>query len=508
VKRLAGKPAVWFFLGVFSFLYFLLFVPPVTPFYFPGDSSVYLMNAARMLEGQVLYKDFFQFTFPGTELFFLGLLKLFGPRLWVPDATLLILGLGLAWLILFISRKVIVGSAAFLPSLLFLVFVYWSWLDPSHHWFSTLLVMAAVALVIRERSSPRLAGAGAICGLASFFTQVKGVTALLGLAVFILWEQWQRGASWRPTLRRVMWLFTPFIGALAVPSAYFLQKAGLRRFLYCTIEFGIKYYPSEWSNNLRVYMTTAPYLGSRWYTAIPKLGVFVFIHGLLPLVFVVFLLHYRRNRAQPSKPWDSLILLNTVGLFLFMGVAPAPAATRLYAISPPALIMLVWLLSSTSRPKKALLGCLWASVLVMAAAECWTRQTQWRVYLDLSTGRCACFYRSLCGEYEWILRRTRPGDYFLRASWPDFYYLLNLRNPATVPFLTTTDYLRPEQVRETIEGLERRRVRYILWSPTLDIQDPRDRGGDHLGPLRSYLSSHYGVVKTFADGDQVWQRNE
>ena len=32
--------------------------------------------------------------------------------------------------------------------------------------------------------------------------------------------------------------------------------------------------------------------------------------------------------------------------------------------------------------------------------------------------------------------------------------------------------------------------------------------GDHLGPLRVFLRTHYQIVKTFADGDQVWERKE
>lgn len=506
MKYLLRRPGLWFFPAVFCFLYLLLFVPLATPFYLPGDSSIYLMNAERMLEGQVIYKDFFQFTFPGTELFYLELFKLFGPRLWIPNATLVVLGLGLAWLILDISTKVIPGSAAFLPALLFLAGPYWLFLDATHHWFSTLLVMAAVAFVIEDRSPWRLAGAGAMCGLASFFTQIKGSTALLGLAAFVLWEQWQKKPNRRSAVRQVVLLVSAFAGAVAIPSIYFVAKAGLRRFLYCTIEFGIKYYPSEWSNNLRVYMTNPP-LGWRWYAGIPNLAIFALIHGLLPLVFVVFLFRYRRMRTESSQPWRPLLLLNTVGLFLFLGVAGAPAATRLYAISPPALILFVWLLTCTARYRKALIGCLGASVFLIALADCRSMQAPQHLYLDLPVGRSACFHRALCNQYEWILRRTQPGDYFLGGSRPDFYFLLSLRDPAPIPFLTTTDYVRPEQVSETIDSLERHKVRYVLWTPNLDLQDPRDRGGDHLGPLREYLSAHYSVVKTFPGGDQVWQRS-
>jgi nucleoside recognition membrane protein YjiH len=74
--------------GVFCLLYLLLVVPPFAPFFLPGDVSVYLLNAARMLN-EAIYKDFFQFTTPGTELAYLALFRLFGARAWVPNAMLL-----------------------------------------------------------------------------------------------------------------------------------------------------------------------------------------------------------------------------------------------------------------------------------------------------------------------------------------------------------------------------------------------------------------------------------
>ncbi len=49
-------------------------------------------------------------------------------------------------------------------------------------------------------------------------------------------------------------------------------------------------------------------------------------------------------------------------------------------------------------------------------------------------------------------------------------------------------------------------MRYIVWSPWLDLPDTAKRSGDHLGPLRDLLRRDYRVVETFEDGDQVWQR--
>ena len=62
-----------FLLAALVFLYLSVFIPPATPIYLPGDASVYLLNAQRMLEGESIYRDFFQHTLPGTELFYLAL---------------------------------------------------------------------------------------------------------------------------------------------------------------------------------------------------------------------------------------------------------------------------------------------------------------------------------------------------------------------------------------------------------------------------------------------------
>src|SRR2546427_11542293 len=139
------RSTVWFLLAALAFLYLSLFIPPSTPIYIAYDSPIYLLNAKRMLEGESIYRDFFQFTLPGTELFYLALFKLVGPRVWIPNVTLIVLGLGLTALIMYVSRRVLTGWIAFLPALLFLTFVYWQWLDPSPHLVSTLMVIGTPA---------------------------------------------------------------------------------------------------------------------------------------------------------------------------------------------------------------------------------------------------------------------------------------------------------------------------------------------------------------------------
>src|SRR5207245_9270339 len=118
--EMRNRTLPWFLVGTTFFLFLLLFTPFRAAIFLPGDASLHLLNAQRMLRGQVIYRDFFQFTPPGTELVYLSLFRLFGPRVWIPNFMLLLLGLSLTGISIVVSRKVIRGRASFVPGLLFL----------------------------------------------------------------------------------------------------------------------------------------------------------------------------------------------------------------------------------------------------------------------------------------------------------------------------------------------------------------------------------------------------
>ena len=498
----------WFLFGAAVFLYLLLFIPTRAPVYRASDNSVYVMNAMRMLNGQLIYRDFFQFTLPGTELVFFALFKLFGVRQWIPNAVLLFLGLSLTWLSITISKKVMSAQTALLPSLLFLTFAFPNKVDASHHWFSVLAVMAAVAIVTEKRTPARLAWVGALCGLALFFTQSRGIAAVLGFAVFLLWERQRKGESWNTLLKNQVYLFAPFLCTSFGASAYFVWRASIGQFLFDAVIFGVRYHPTySDANGLKAYLFSPPDI-RHWYS-VPWLGVYVLIHILVPVTYVIFLLRYRvEARTRLTTPWDRLMLLNIVGLFLFLGVAPAPSFPRLCTVSLPALILTVWLGALPRKPEQFLTRCLWAFALMLAVVEPLSIQRRRLPILDLPAGPTALWQPGWYEKYKWLREYTKPSEFFFEGAWADVYFPLHLQNPATAPFLSATDYTRPEQVQEALKALEQHRVRFVLWSLELDV--PRDYlpAADHLGPFRDYLHTHYHVVKSFPDYDQAWERNQ
>jgi hypothetical protein len=258
--RVATNAPVWFVLGSAVFLYLSLFRLPSLPIYRLGDEAIYLENAVKMLDGQVMYKDFFQFTPPGTESVYVVLLKVFGVRMWVPKAVLIALGTGFAWLSVVISRPLMGRVSTFLPGLLFLTLPYSRALDGTHHWFSSLAVMGVLAAVLPKRTPMRLAVAGALCGLALCFTQLRGLTAGLGLSLFLLWEYRNKGERSSSLLQNEACLWVSFLLTVMTLNLYYVWKVGLARFLWCTVVFGSKYYSAWPGNNWRAFGLDLPNL--------------------------------------------------------------------------------------------------------------------------------------------------------------------------------------------------------------------------------------------------------
>ncbi len=499
---------VCFLIGSILFLYLSLFVVNVGPIYRNGDQLIYLENAVKMFEGQTMYADFFQFTPPGTEFVYFCLFKLAGVRLWIPSVVLLLLGFGLMWLSVVVAKRLMSGADVFLPGLLFLTCGYFWWLDGTHHWFSSLCVMAVLACVIENRTPARLLAAGGFCGLALCFTQLRGLIALLGLLVFLLWEYRDN----RQTAAVLMQKLTCSLGAFFLVvigfNAYFAWKAGWAHFWWCTVTFGLKYYNGWPGNTWRMLALDFPRL-HQWSHELPRVVLYLFNIGIAPLVYVVFFCCYPRlRRSHPRELSDRVMLLGLIGASLFVGISPAPGELRSVCIYLPALILMVWLFRSWGKSGRRILYALWVTALLLAVVEPVSRQTHWRAQLDLPTGRMAVLDPLTYDMHRWMLERTKPSELFFEEEVPRLYFALDLRNPTPVQFLTNTEYTRPEQVRGVIQALAAHQVRLVMISPFLNLPPYGQEWGDHLAPLRAYLDTHYQRVKTFPNGEQIWERQE
>lgn len=156
------------------------------------DELSYLANAARMLGGEVMYRDYFELNAPLTLWLTAGVFAVVGPsllaaRLLVALAVAAAAGLA-AHLVRRLGGGPVAGAVAAFALVLgaFRAFPVWN-----HHWFALAFALGAVALVLRGLERPAGRGwlaAGALAGACLMSTQSDGVAlaAALGLMLPVL----------------------------------------------------------------------------------------------------------------------------------------------------------------------------------------------------------------------------------------------------------------------------------------------------------------------------------
>ena len=299
-SKVFNTSTVLFLFAALAFLYYFLFVPPFLPTQGSSwDSLLYLAPGQRMYQGEIIYRDVFEFVTPGTALVNFLMFKLFGLRLWIPDLLAVLLGAGLAFLGVVISRKIMRPGLALLPSAVFLVSARGFLCDATHHWYSVLAAIAAVAVLLEKRTPGRIAAAGLLCGLSASFTQTRGLAVAAGFAVFLWWETRQRREGWRGLLRNEMWLLAGCFSAFLALNAYFIWEAGPARYFWCTVVYVMKYYPKLASaNTFQVISAEFPvYISLR--TFLHPFAQWLFLSAFIPLVYILFFARYWRE--SPSE---------------------------------------------------------------------------------------------------------------------------------------------------------------------------------------------------------------
>ena len=405
-----------------------------------------------------------------------------------------------------ISRRVLTGPLVVLPSIAFTSFVFVSDLDATHHWFSIVAVLAGLALLIEERTVERAAGAGLLFGVATCFTQTRGPFAFGAFVVFLVWEFKRRREPRRWLLHRLGAATATFLAPVVPLAAYYIWKVGFGLFLECTWVLPIRYYSSIPRNNMSIYMADQPDF-SGWLEG-AALAIWLFIHLLVPLVYLIFFARYLRLAKQhPEEPWDRLMLINLMGLSLFASIAFTPNWFKISSSTLPALIIFVWFLKAPGKLNKALRSLLWFAAISSAVAQPLIAQTSSSGELNTPIGRAAFNDDERYEKYRCLLQVVHPGETYFHAGDVDTYYLLDVRNSTYAAVVTPDDWTRPEQVRGIVRSLSKQHVRFVLWSAWLDWPPADKPAGDHLGPLRAYLREHYRIVKTFTDGDELWKRN-
>ncbi len=481
-------------LGAAVYLYLILFRFPCAPVLLGGDQTFCWMNGQRILFGERPYLDFFQFTPPGADLVYFAAFKLFGARMWAANTVVLLLGVALCGICFRIATQVTEPALAALASFFFVVVLYGTPLNATHHWFSVLFIALAIAVMLPRRSIARLVAAGALIGLASFCTQSHAAAAGAAIAVFLLWERFERRAPWTVFARQEAAFLCGVIVAALSANAHYLATAGLAKLWFFQVTYVRQYLPH--------LINPFAILPQGWASRQLTIAIYV----LVPLVYGVSLFRLvqssRGGKHTATESESGITLLVLAGGALLAEVALSLNWLRLFTVSMPAVILLAAAVGRAGKMRACAVTALWIMIGGIAVRQMWLKQSQPVVLAALPGGTVALPLQAQ-EKLGWLAARTKPGDFFLHAAWPGVYLPLGLRNPLFLDVISAYQLTPPEYITRAVAELESKRVRYVLWPARMDSGKGVDA---YLAPLRTYLQRTYRCSHVFRDGDQLLER--
>ena len=470
-------------IGAAIFFYLHLFRFPATPVFHVGDQFNYLEHAERMLHGEILYRDLFQFNLPGTEYLYYSLFRCLGIRLWIAALASFIADTAVTLFIYSLSRVVLGGAAALLPVIAFLAICQRTSIDGSHHWYSTTIVLLAINLVARARNPVSLAIAGALLGVATIFTSTLGISVAVGVSLFFLW----RFRGWRNASRSIVTLLVPLALVLGVTLMYLARLAGPETLYRSILVFPLRYYASGDANSFSVFF-------DEWHGVLPlRLSSFLDIalwcaeNVAVPIIFLAFIARrYQRGAADLHNSQRNKVttLYAFAGIFALLPVLHAPSAPRLSCSAAFAYIVATVMLQDLGLGRFIVRAVAVAGVV--ALAEIAVAATRPTYMLSGPRGAMAFLHQDEYNFESLLLRIAQPGDRLFGD--PEANFALGLRNPARIQWVEPDGYTRPEQVRELVLAIEQNPTRMIVWS---EEQATSSNSEDSLAPLRIYLKEHY-----------------
>ena len=484
------------------FLYLHLFILN-TPIFWEEDHLYFIQDAWRMYRGEALYKDFFEYTFPGTQVLYLCFLYLFGTKFWIINAVIFLQGFSQTIITLVISKRIFGNRwISYLSSSIFLFFGFrWFGVDGSHRMLSPIFIGLAILVLLKNRSRQRIFLSGVFCALASYFTQQRGVIVISAIALFLIFEAFKNQTGIRKIVIDIGVLGVSFSVVLLILLLPFIISAGAETFFEYTIVY-IKYYVQEPTANYGAYSLL---FQRTWEQGISISLVMLFYYCLIPLVYFIAFFFLWRKKYQ-----SEIFLITLVGCFLALGTF-APTPLRLYQICIPAIIVFVWLISLTKLKSESFIRTV---VILLIAFGCFLavriQTTGEKVYLDTPTGRVVFLSAVKSERYKWLLENAIEGEYVFEVYQTAVNFPLQLPNPTQITFLLDNGYTPEWMVNLAVENLKEKKPRLIIWDGVFNKEKSERKPGDHLAPLYDYLRENYTVRQNFTpyvDREmQIWER--
>ena len=509
----------WIALGVFtiSLFYLCLFrrYTSIDP-----DEGIILQGAQRIVQGQVLYRDFFSFFTPGSYYLLALLFKVFGSSMLVARTALAVYGAFFSVFTYLLARRVCSRWVALAAAYL----VTWTCLPWRfmilHNWDSTLWACATVYCAVWLLQAPRWGWAlatGSFASLTVLFEQSKGAGLILGLGLgLILLVLFARSTL---RLSRGQWL-TLGIGLawpFALTIAYFAAHHGLPAMLadwfwplhnYSKVN-SVPYGYQDWSDEARKRL----YGSGSWLVG--GIALFTvspcFLLPVLPIIafmlLIYWLLEVKRERLAVDRAAYYVLVCSSIVGLLFSVLISRADIIHFVHLTPLLYLVLAWVMDGTDirgqlirsiRPLVSLGILITFTTLGMAFL---VRIGSAKTVIE--TRRGVVLAKSSDAILEYVQTHVPAGSRILVYPYlPLYYYLTATFNP------TSFDYLQPgmhtrQQEQEAIHQVSADRTAVIVFQPSFNDSIAASWPKTSLAslasdPVADYILSHYRPCRVLA----------
>jgi hypothetical protein len=461
------------------------------------QEGTWIDEAFFTLQGELIYRDFFEQMTPGivyVNVFFMWLL---GQTTTTVGVTIIALGVICALAVYAVSTVILSGYWRYVPAAVFVGMTYPSYSLGNHKWPTIILCLAGVFAVANTRSRLRCAISGIALGGAMLCTQDFGVGAAFGMAV-ALWLLRERRDGADPVV------FVAACGAtVAVTLGGFAIAAGFGTVAYDVAGFLFDQYGTShmftfglggWSN-LPLWLTS--------------LGL-----GGLGLAYAVAGIARRFWRS--ASPALVVTALTGAGLLVIGGLAH-PIEPSLFGVrAVPLSIIGVYVLQRTVERRTAhpwlLASLITLGTLIAAVAVSRPVRIQLTFPLLFETHRAGPIWSygpfGHLEELIWLEANTVENQpIFLFPDKAGFYFLSRTRSATPYPKLYDMGFSSNAQIADAIRQIATKCPAVGIWHRSRLFSVGANRPDlNTLKPLEAALLRDYDVVAEFPSGAAALRR--
>ena len=500
------------------------------------DEGSTAAQALRILNGDLIYRDFFTVVTPGSYYTVAALFQIFGATLMVLRWTALVTGLGVLLITLTVGRQVMVWPFAAAAGLLTTV---WGWFLVTPNFYSleaALLSLSALACYVygalrpgsglpraSSRGAPSwrwMMAAGIATGLTTMVKQNVGAYTAAGLLITI-WASrlFDDVPDWRGRAK-MSGQFIAGVLAAVLPTLLWLIASGAGPYLYESwIYYPLIRYTERFARPFPDFFPLAegdPF--DLWTKLVIYLPVVVYPFAVVAIA-VMARRFQRSGDPEAKREGHALLAISLVGMLTLLQAWPRADVPHILFGLQPTFVVFAYVLFCAWRalrtipgPPPAIAAIAMMVALAPAALLLWKgyQRTDWEYQNYIVVVRTERAEGIFTGGLEaqridvvtkYISEHTAPDEPIFVVPWATgFYFLANRANPTRTDFMLFED---PEAYPCLLSRLEQRPPKYVIYGYTWDVDDKHFR--DYAAPIDRYIRSRY-AIEFSTDGYEIWRR--